>query len=311
MSLTIIGQALAKSRVLNGKALEDRLSDWAAKPSDTEQEKCARAVRMVKAAIDKDPKLSKMNISIYAKGSFANRTNIPSDSDVDIAVEHNEVLLNEYPEGKDAASFGLISSPITFDSFRTDVFTAIQNEFGKTEAIPDEKCIKIRSNSCRVDADVVPHFGHRRYKDDGSFYKGVALVAKDKRVYNWPQQDYDRGVQKNSATSKKYKGQVRILKNIRTEMIKDGYNSADSAKSYLISCLMFNVPDAYFNNSTNTKTILLVLNYLIEQTANATMVDKWVEVSGMKWLFRPSQSWSVSEINTFLKDAKSYLESLA
>ena len=49
---------------------------------------------MVRQAIDEDPTLSAMNITVFVKGSFANRTNIPSDSDVDIAVVATDYFFN-------------------------------------------------------------------------------------------------------------------------------------------------------------------------------------------------------------------------
>ncbi len=41
--------------------LEDQLRQWAKHPGQTEKEKCERAVRMIRKAIDSDPKLKSIN----------------------------------------------------------------------------------------------------------------------------------------------------------------------------------------------------------------------------------------------------------
>lgn len=231
-----INALLEKSVRTPNSNLEDRLQVWSKPPSQTEIEKCERAERMIKEAIQNDPILSKRKINIFAKGSYANRTNIPSDSDVDIAVVDQITFINQYPTGKKDSDFGFVPATYTLEQFSKDIAKAIENKFGKSEVTVDDKCIKIRSNSCRVDADVVPHAIHRRYKDNGEYYEGVALNASGKSIYNWPDQDYSNGVQKNSDTGKAYKGLVRILKSIRSEMASDKIQSAKFAKSYLLAC---------------------------------------------------------------------------
>ena len=60
---------------------------WVLPSSDHEKEKQDRALRMVKSAIDGWPAFKGVSYRIYAKGSYANNTNVRLDSDVDIAVQ--------------------------------------------------------------------------------------------------------------------------------------------------------------------------------------------------------------------------------
>jgi hypothetical protein len=289
----------------------EKLSRWSKPPSQTETEKCERAVRMIRQAIDADIELSAMNISVYAKGSFANRTNIPSDSDVDVAVVANGYHFNEYPAGKSAGDAGLVLSDYTFAQFKTSVQKAIVNKFGSAEVEEGKKSIKVRSNSCRVDADIVPHFLHRRYNANMKYIEGVALLdSSGEEVRNWPQQDYDNGVAKNDRTGKKFKGLARVLKSLKSEMKDAGFTTADNAPSYLLACLAWNVPDDVYDEDDFEVVVLNVVDYLIEQTANASNVGEWGEVNELKYLFRQSQPWKLDQTHQFLKELKTFLGTL-
>ena len=68
-------------------SLEDRLSGWTGPSSDTEQEKQERTERMIREAVKEHPAFDDCKLTVYAKGSYANNTNVRTDSDVDIAVQ--------------------------------------------------------------------------------------------------------------------------------------------------------------------------------------------------------------------------------
>ncbi|MCO5114326.1 MAG: nucleotidyltransferase [Bdellovibrionaceae bacterium] len=298
---------LLSENLRNSTTKEERLRGWAKPPSQTEIEKCERAERMIRQAIEEDPKLSKMDISVYAKGSYANRTNIPSDSDVDIAVVANYYHFNDYPAGKTASDFGFSNTGYLYTTFKDNVLEAIENKFGKSEVSAGEKCVKVRSNSCRVDADVVPHFVHKRFALDKSSQEGVSIKTAGTTIYNWPKQDYENGVQKNERTGKRYKALVRIIKNTRSKMREEGYTSAKNVASYLIACLVWNVPDYFFDEDSYEKMTADAIDFLIEQTSDLANVKEWGEVNELKYLFRTSQPWKLDEVHQFLRDAKTFL----
>lgn len=307
----LLREALLKAaRVRASATLEEKLNRWAQPPSQTEIEKCERAERMIREAINENSTLASKNIRVFAKGSYANRTNIPSDSDVDVGVLNESVYFTEYPAGVTQGDAGLVDSEYKFENYFQDVARAIVNKFGTSEVTVTDKCIKVRSNSCRVDADVVPHYVHRRYTDKDNWIEGVAIQTKAKTIYNWPEQDYDNGVAKNSRTNRSYKALVRILKSIRSEMEDENISSARHAKSYLIACLVWNVPDEHFNEDTYETILFNALDYLISMTSNYENVKEWGEVNELKYLFRDSQPWKLQDVNQFLRDAKAYAEGL-
>src|SRR4051794_20755929 len=74
-----------------GMTLEEKLAGWRGPSSQTEQEKQERAERMVRQAVSAHPAFDGYTMKVYAKGSYANNTNVRSDSDVDIAVRCTDV----------------------------------------------------------------------------------------------------------------------------------------------------------------------------------------------------------------------------
>jgi tRNA nucleotidyltransferase (CCA-adding enzyme) len=70
----------------HAQALETSFAAWAKGPGKTEEEKSDNAVSAIKKAIANDPTLSKRSVSVFAQGSYRNRTNIRAESDVDVCV---------------------------------------------------------------------------------------------------------------------------------------------------------------------------------------------------------------------------------
>ncbi len=70
--------------------MEEKLSSWTGPSSDSEQEKQDRTERMIREAIDAHRAFEDCALAVFAKGSYANNTNVRADSDVDIAVECTE-----------------------------------------------------------------------------------------------------------------------------------------------------------------------------------------------------------------------------
>lgn len=287
--------------------LENKLKRWAQPPSASEIEKCDRAIRMIREAISK---LSIADqITIFPKGSFKNRTNIPSDSDVDVGVRLNSMFINDYPPGTTAKDFNFYNLSYSFEDFRQAVTSTIQNYFGSVEI--GNKSIKIRSNTCRVNADVVPLCIHRRYYFDRyynkySFHEGVALsTAQSIVIKNWPQQNYDNGVKKNNETNRKFKGLVRILKNLRNEMKENDSLVTENIPSFLIECLLWNFPNDFFKE-TYLETIIFMLDFLLREIPKET-TNEWVEINQLKYLFGNDQKWTQEQVVQFCKNTCLYL----
>ena len=65
-------------------------------------------------------------------------------------------------------------------------------------------------------------------------------------IINWPRQNYTTASTKNDATGRRFKAVVRILKRLRYEMVDNGHTVAEPIPSYLLECLVWNVPNEGF-----------------------------------------------------------------
>lgn len=279
---------------------EQTLRDWAKPSSPTEAEKCERAERMIKQAIAEQPWFRGVDVRVYAKGSYANNTNVRLDSDVDVAVElKRSVFFNGASvPGFTPASVGIWTpAPDTFAEFKLQVYIALVEKFGPLSVTSGNKAFDVHENTSRIDADVVPCWEYRHYYGRGwtDYYQGAELMADDGRtIINWAAQQTVNGNAKNIRTGLRYKFITRATKRLRNEMAANGIAAARPIPSYLIECLMYNVPDGYYGNAgylTDAK------NALAHIAVNASA--DWLEVNEMKWLFGFGQPWTVDQVKSF------------
>lgn len=225
---------------------DSTFSSWAQPPSKTEQERCERVIKAIGAAIKASPKFESRKILFFTQGSFRNRVNVREDSDVDVGVMLYDCFLAQYPQGKAKADFGNSDANYPFSQFKNDLEEALVAHFGRAAVTRGNKAFDIKATAAKVEADVVPLFEFRRYWDHGGYRAGVALIPDnlsgrienypERLVEYWPQTPlhYEPGVSKNSATSRRFKGIVRILKKLRNEMDDAGGREAAAIPGYLL-----------------------------------------------------------------------------
>lgn len=282
---------------------EHQFASWAAPPSPTETARMNNAETAVKKAIAASGKLKNRSIRVFAQGSYRNRVNVRSDSDVDIAILCTDTFFWEGPPGTTLESFGYSDATYHYPQFRQEVGEALRSYFASGVVTEGDKAFDISGNTYRVEADVAPFFEHKRFLANGSEIQGVEMRPNSGgQIINWPDQHYENGVAKNDSTSRAFKGNVRILKALRYRMSGEGYDSADAVTSFLMECLVFNVPDSDFAYLTWSDRFRSVLGYLYNNTQSDDLCRQWIEVSGLKWLFHPTQPWTRSETHRFVSD---------
>ncbi|MEM9377020.1 MAG: nucleotidyltransferase [Pseudomonadota bacterium] len=294
---------------------ETTFENWSQGPGKTEQEKCDRAQAAIRRAVEKSTKLGWRNVSAFPQGSYANRTNVRQDSDIDVCVLCRDAIVVDYPEDISDAETGLSGSGYRFAQYKDDLEAALVDHFGRRHVRRGNKAFDINENIYRVDADAAPCFRYRNYfrGSDGGVYfnEGTALYpdnARFRRVINYPRQQYKNGVAKNERTARRFKRMVRIVKKLRNEMDEAGVAAAGPVPSYLIECLVWNAPDDLFQGLTWRSTVQGVLADLWQRTGNDAECTEWTEENGIKYLFRTSQAWTRLEANDFLKAAWNYVE---
>ncbi|HZS14359.1 MAG TPA: nucleotidyltransferase [Candidatus Dormibacteraeota bacterium] len=286
---------------------------WTGPSSDTEQEKCANAERAVKSAIKASATLARRNVSVFTQGSYRNNTNVKIESDVDICVLCTDTIDLDFTFGKglDLAAVGLEPATYAYADFKSEVEAALVAHFGKAAVHRGDKAFDIHENSYRVDADVVACFEHRRYTgtaDRFSAIKGTAFRPDSGGlILNWPDQHYANGVKKNDATSRRFKQLVRIVKRLRYYMEEQGVAAAKGIPSYLVECLVWNVPNGDFGHSNYVADIRHVLAHLYNNTTSDEGCGEWGEVNELKYLFRPWQPWSRQQAHAFVDAAWDFI----
>jgi hypothetical protein len=289
-------------------ALEDTLDGWTAPSSDTEQEKQERTARMIREAVAAHKPFSGSQLSIYAKGSYANNTNVRADSDVDIAVECTEAeYWDEEKPGLNQPS-SRYEGPWTPQKLRSELGAALTAKF-PGQVASGTTAFEIKSGSARVDADVVPCFSFRYYMSDGTSREGTEIfTTDDKRIVNYPFQQLKNGKAKNTLTGYAFKKAVRVLKRVENAMVADGAHR--EVASYFIECLAYNCPDPTFTASAWTDIVRGMLIHIWNGLQGEEPTDesrRWVEVNECFYLFHPGQKWTRADGRDFSEAAWNYL----
>jgi hypothetical protein len=295
---------------------EDQFRRWSGPASDTEDDKRDRTERAIREAIQDSPELSGRIIRVFAKGSYKNNTNVRLDSDVDVAVEFQEIFYWDATNdaaGMSGADLGITpySGSYPPERFKDDVERALVSRFGRSAVDRGNKAIHVREDSRSLAADVVPCFTYHRYDGIGYnrrpvYHQGIQIHPDSGgKIENWPEQNYERGVAKNEATRRRYKRVVRILKRLENDMVEKGVTA--EVPSFLIECLVYNVPNQGFQNYSYQADVRYVLAHLFNGTLNGGGSGEWVEVNGLKWLFHPTQRWSRTEAHSFVSRVWDYV----
>jgi hypothetical protein len=291
---------------------EDTFTSWARGPGTTEQAKAERAETAIRKAIAADARLSGMDITVLAQGSYRNRTNVRQNSDVDICVRLNSTFYPDYPSGTDRSTFGHVPGSVSFSDYKQWVGEALNNHFGGPAVTRGDKAFNIHENTYRIDADVLAAFEHRRYqqRSDGTYHhlSGIEFETDaGRRTINWPEQNYVNGVAKHEATGRRYRKMVRILKRLRDVMQDKGIAESKNVASCLIEALVWNVPDEGFDHSTYADDVRYVIAHAFNNTRDAKDCKDWGEVNNLMYLFHSSQPWTRVQANQFLDAAWSHI----
>jgi hypothetical protein len=277
---------------------EALLIRWSRPSSDDEVAQQERATRMVTDAIAESP-LASVSKRIYAKGSYANNTNVRRDSDVDIAIDCHECM---YYESHDNVVPKVVipsyTGPWTPPAWRNAIAQALAAKFaGETDTFGSVAIHIPMVQGSRPNIDVVPGFHHRKYfAADGSSYEDGSKVfpTSGGEIVNWPDQQLANGRAKNDATGKRYKGFVRVLKNAENQLAESG--SISDMPSYLMECLLYNVDDNTLRGASWSDAFRATLQELWQGLSDHSVWSRWLEPNRLKWaLAGGDKKWSVTD----------------
>ena len=281
--------------------------------SQSEDEKCKNAIRMVRDAmknlnytddgndirsyvsetysyaLDLRQKYTNKKITLLVQGSYANKTNIPTESDVDVAVILESTFVPLYREGVSGLDYNFSDGTFSVFELKDEVQKALNQHFGYQGVERHDKSIKVIGNTYRVDADVVPAYRFRDYSNDYRFdeknYVGGIEIRPDSggKIINFPEQHIKLGVAKNKITKFLFKKCVRIIKSMREDMERHGYIISPKISSFGLESLLWNVDvSAYTKYSSILRyTFDEVITFLKNDFSN---FNSYTEVNGIKTL---------------------------
>lgn len=293
---------------------ESVLQSWTSPLSQTEKQRVENTVCMIREAVTSYFKLSDFNISIFAQGSYANNTNVRQNSDVDICIMSTSTVFCNYVEGKTHKDYGYTPGTISFFNYKDYIIESLKNKFGDAAITIGNKCVNIKANSYHVNADVVPAFQYRNFEiinsiDPEKYIEGIKYFSSTgEQVINYPKDHIENGKQKNIDTSHKYKKLVRIMKHVRNEMVDKGMVNGDKITSFLIECLIWNLPNEIITNSNTWEAAVQNSIAYLWNKINTNQHKEWGEVSERLYLFHSKRKWTAEETINFLYVMYNFLQ---
>jgi len=315
------------------KFTESQLNLYAAPLSESENQKCLNAIGMVRDALkqlgftDDNKTITPLfkdtysyslemrnlygsrKIKLFIQGSYANNTNVRTQSDVDIAVVQEDIFQTLYRAGVTDQRYGFTTAALSSKTFKDEVQECLVSKFCH-DVERKNKSIKIHGNTYRKDADTVPCRRYRDYRQDYSdnsenYIGGIVITADDReQIINYPEQHIANGRKKNIDTNHYYKKMVRIIKKMRYLMEDASYSSAKFISSFGLESLLWNIPDTLFMTySIYRFEFGEIVNYLFN---NISSLGSFKEANGIKPLC-PYQS-DINKYAQYITDLKNFYE---
>jgi hypothetical protein len=200
-------------------------------------------------------------VDSFLQGSYGNDTNVyGADSDVDIVLRANSLFyynLDALSEAEKAAFRNVHHSPSAYklENFRNDAIGWLYDQYGNDLDTSGKKALRVTANGNRRDSDILlvaPHKKYTRYysEQDQECIEGVMFLTTDGTyIVNYPKQHSENMTRKHQNTESRLKPTVRIFKNMRNRLIKDGKLKDGTAPSYFIEGMLANVPNNQFVQS--------------------------------------------------------------
>lgn len=262
------------------KFTESMLTNYSQPLSATEDGQCKNAIRMVADALktlgftDDNAAITPLytdtfayslqmrrssdsrNIKLFVQGSYANNTNVRTESDVDVAVIQEETFLPEYRKDsvypQSGADYGFTPAPAAAKTFKDEVQEALKCKFG-TDVERKNKSIKVHGNTYRKDADTVPCRRYRDYRQDyrrdaSNFVGGVVIYPDNGgMIINYPEQH----------------GAIFLIRSLTQQPVGCIRQMRNSLAHRAVRCSMMKIICAMLRCSLKSKTKLPVAFFLL------------------------------------------------
>jgi hypothetical protein len=303
-----------------GRYSEEQFQNLCKDVSKTENDKIKNAIFMVNDAVKRNNELRNLDIEVFVQGSYANNTNVKAESDVDVCVMLKSTFYYGCPDGLTNEDYGFpLAYDFDYNRYKQNVIEALKAKFGPNDIKIGNKAVNIKSNTYRVEADVVIALQYRNYrainsKEYNRYIEGTKFISSSGDiVINYPKIHIENGNLKDEETYGLYKNLVRIFKNIKNDMTDERIITGDKITSFLIESLIYNVPNDvinYFsiNYYTWYQMVKEVTRYLYNKMNKEVKYGKFLEVSKRYYLFRSKRKWTEYDVRDFLVQIWNYIK---
>lgn len=285
---------------------EQQLETWSHQGSISQSANTYQSVKSVLESPD-SPYYQKSFV-VFLQGSYGNDTNIRTESDVDIVIR----LDSTYYSNQEALSaferqtFQASTTTATYglEEFKAQVIQHLRSVYG-TDVTVGEKAVQIAPRNGRRKTDVIIATQFRKFlaypSDAGQRYiEGIRFKTRNNiEIINYPKLHSENLTAKHQASNGRLKPLVRVLKNMRREMIDRKYIEEGAAPSYFIEGLLYNVPPHKFENSL-AGSFVNAFNWLLE--ANR---DDFLCANEQYYLCHPTShvTWRAEKRDAFINAA--------
>ena len=250
---------------------ESQLNTWSSQGSIIQSK---NTYGSVKSALEQGKAAySDRAFEVFLQGSYGNDTNVYAESDVDTVIRLDSIMRSDLsalsPEQQEAYHATYANATYTFKEFKNGVASRLADSFGAAQVSPGDRAFHIKPNGGRRSADVVACYQYRRYtrfasENDQHYFPGIIICGTSKGdIINYPKL-HSRGVTtKHQATNGWLKPTIRIFKNLRNRLIEIGTIAEDTACSYYIEGMLYNVPPENFRADYGT-TFCNAVNWLLK-----------------------------------------------
>lgn len=290
---------------------ERQLETWSHQGSTAQSAATYQSIRSVLE--DRRAPFAKRTYEVFLQGSYGNDTNVYIESDVDIVICLSSVFYYDTSElsESDKVAFEADRSPAdyTFSEFRGEVARWLVQAFGEGVKV-GKKAIFVPGNSARRDADVLVCVEHHRYttyksKWDQRYHKGICFwTASGEKIVNYPKQHAENCTTKHQLTRNRFKANVRVIKNMRIAMVHAQYLQDETAPSYFLEGMLWNIPGTEFVTSYQ-ETMQNVLRWLNQCDSSQPSC-----ANDLHWLVRDGASvcWNNQDYQAFLSSARQFFD---
>lgn len=276
---------------------DDKITEWSRRGDPIHAWYSYQMVRDSLAAANLDD----ATYTIYPQGSYANKTNIAADSDVDMVIALSSAFYPDKeeltPEEREEYARHYEESDLTWQRFREVVVGALRSDYLVQEK---SKCVKVRSNLIRLPADVLIALDYKYFTSFPSFLgqksiDGVQFYSSEgTKIINYPKRHIRACTLKNNDTAGRFRRVVRVAKNARNALISDSKANVGSgiAPSYFLESLLWNVPDRCYTGAVE-ETYRQVIAWLHENPGRLASMD-YPNKRGKLFADAPDTVWSAA-----------------